>query len=97
MATVTKLTGQKDLIIVLRRMTNKALRDMREDTQETDFTDNESAFHFSHREIAKELNGCPKNVAETILDSDLDYSHRGSETMVWLPDLTERLEAFAQQ
>lgn len=97
MATVTKLDGQNDLIIVLRRMTNKALIDMRKDTQESDFTDNEAAFHFSHRQIAKEINGCSKNVAETILDSDLDYSHRGSETMVWLPDLPERLEAFSQQ
>ncbi|NMV21596.1 hypothetical protein HKB23_04180, partial [Vibrio parahaemolyticus] len=41
------LATQGDLLIVLRRMTIKALMEMREATGETDFTDTLSAFYFS--------------------------------------------------
>ncbi|EGQ7681763.1 hypothetical protein LIX82_001818 [Vibrio parahaemolyticus] len=91
------LANQDDLLIVLRRMTTKALMEMREATGETDFTDTPNAFYFSNRAIAAEVNGCSREVANLIQDSDLDYVHRGSEILVWLDDLEERLERFANQ
>ncbi|EOX3832337.1 MULTISPECIES: hypothetical protein [unclassified Vibrio] len=91
------LATQDDLLIALRRMTTKALMEMREAAGETDFTDTPSAFYFSNRAIAAEVNGCSGHVAELIQDSYLDYVHKGSEILVWLDDLEERLERFANQ
>lgn len=53
--------------------------------------------YFSNRVIAAEVNGCSGHVAEPIQDSYLDYVHKGSEILVWLDDLEERLERFANQ
>ncbi|ENJ1575792.1 hypothetical protein AB0485_003974 [Vibrio parahaemolyticus] len=73
------LANQDDLLIVLRRMTTKALMEMREATCETDFTDTPNAFYFSNRAIAAEVNGCSREVANLIQDSDFDYVHKGSD------------------
>ncbi|NMU07095.1 hypothetical protein, partial [Vibrio parahaemolyticus] len=70
---------------------------MREPTGETEFTDTPKAFYSSNRAIAAEVNGSSREVANLIQESDLDYVHKGSEILVWLDDLEERLERFANQ
>ncbi|WP_432773884.1 hypothetical protein [Vibrio parahaemolyticus] len=90
------LNGHDDLVIVLRRMTNRALREMSNELGgERDFTDSASAFYFSNRTIAAEVGIKSKDVAEVILESGLDYVHKNGEILVWLDDLDERLEHYA--
>lgn len=88
------LESQDDLKIVLRRMTNKALRELREETGLTDFTDSQSLFHFTNYTIANEIGGNSAQVAEVIRLSDLEYVNNSDSVVVWLDDLDERLANF---
>ncbi|WP_217521874.1 hypothetical protein [Vibrio metschnikovii] len=89
------LDSQDDLKTVLRRMTTKVLRELRESTGQTNFTDCRSLFQFSNYTIANEIGGTSAQVAEIIRLSDLEhFTYRGS-LIVWLEDLDERLAKFA--
>ncbi len=89
------LDGQHDLEIVLRRMTTKTLHRLKEETGQTDFTDNRGLFQFTSYAIANEIGGSSAQIAEVIRSSDLDYVNKGGDVIVWLDDLDERLVKFA--
>ncbi|CAH0543146.1 hypothetical protein [Vibrio marisflavi] len=84
-----------DLHKILMRMTNRALHNLREDIQETDFTDNPDLFHFSVRCIAIESGSDWYDVMHALSESSLPWRAKDSETFIWLNDLEERLLKFA--
>ncbi len=80
------------VVDTLRRQTLKAIRQYKEETGESDFTSNESLFHFSDRNISNRSGLTVKVVREAIAESGLPFLKRGGSVFVWLPDLSERLE-----
>lgn len=90
------LQDQTDLEIVLNRLTTKTMMQLRNEDGIVNFTDNPSLFFFSNRTIALEIKGCSKNIAEIIEASDLRFNYKGNEVLVWLDDLEERLQKFAE-
>ncbi len=75
----------------VRRQTLKAIRQYKDETGESDFTQSESLFHFSDRNLSNLTGLTVPVIREAVQEIGLPSTTRRDVFYTWLPDLSDRL------